>query len=91
MNIEISKEDIEKIVEEHVKAYVKEWFRDNSHKYLIRELVNRYVKAELTDTKYSDIIEEEARKITSEQVIKMVCDRISEDIAGAYADKYGDY
>ena len=91
MNIEISKEDIEKIVEEHVKAYVKEWFRDNSHKYLIKDMVDRYVKTELTEMKYFDIIAEEARKITSKEVVKMVCDRISEDIAGAYADKYGDY
>lgn len=91
MNIEISNEFIEKIVEKRVGEYVKEWFRDNKNKYFIRETVDRYVKAELTDMKYFDIVAEEARKITSKEVIQKVCDRVSEDIAGAYADKYGDY
>lgn len=91
MNVEISKEDIEKIVEKHVGEYVKEWFRDNKNKYFIREVIDRCVKAELEDIKYSDIIAEEARKITSKEVVQRVCDRVSSDIAGAYADKYGDY
>lgn len=90
MNIEISREDIEKIVEKHVGAYVKEWFRDDKNKYFIREVVDRQVKEELTKMQYSDMVAEEARKVTSKEVIQKVCDRVSEDIAGAYAEKYGD-
>ena len=91
MNIEISREDMEKMVEKHVGEYVKEWFRDNKNKYFIREVVDKRVKVELTKMQYSDMVAEEARKVTSKEIIQRVCDRVSSDIAEAYADRYGDY
>ena len=88
MNIDISNEMIEQILEKQIREKVKEWFAQNNHKYVIKEFIEKSVSKELNEFEYMEVIREEARKQTSKEVINGVCRRISMDIAEAFADKY---
>ena len=89
MNFEISDEQIARIVQEQVRDRVNKWFADNTNKYLIRDYVRQAVEKELSDYHYGQIVQEEARKQISTEVLDRVCSRVSNDIASAFADKYG--
>lgn len=91
MNIEISDEQIEKILEKQISERVKTWFSQYNNKYVIQDHVERAVKDELMNLEYKLIIQQEARKQITKQVLDKVCASISSDIAEAFADKYGGY
>ena len=88
MNIDISEEMIERILEKQIEERVKAWFAQNKNKYIIREFIEQSVSKELSKFEYTETIKEEARKLTSKEVLNGVCRRISSDIAEAFADKY---
>lgn len=88
MNIDISDEMIEQMVQKQVEEHVKAWFAQNNHKYIIKECIDKSVSKELNKFDYISVIREEARKQTSKEVLDGVCRRISEDIADAFAEKY---
>ena len=90
MNIEISDEMIEEILQKQIGEKVKAWFSQNKHEYVIKDFVNQAVMTELRDYKYENMIRDEARKQISKDVVERVCARISYDIADAFAEKYGD-
>lgn len=92
MNIEISDELIEKFLKEEIGNRVNIWFQQNEHKYIIREYTNKAVMKELVENfEYDRIVRDEARKQINAAVIEKVCARVSQDIADAFAEKYGDY
>lgn len=91
MNIDISEEMIEQILEKQIEEKVKAWFAQNNHKYVIRDFIEQSVSKELSKFEYTETIKEEARKLTSKEVLDGVCRRISADIADAFADKYSSY
>lgn len=95
MNIEISNEQIEKLVEIEVHKQVDRWFSEIKNKYVIRDYVlkeaKQYVLNEIYNQDYQSIVKQQISEFTAEAVLDKVAQRISEDIAAAYADKYGDY
>ena len=90
MNIEISDEQIEKLLEKQISERVKAWFQQDKHKYIIREYTSQAVMTELRNFEYDRIVRDEARKQINEIVVEKVCARVSQDIAEAFAEKYGD-
>lgn len=91
MNIEISDEQIEKLLEKQISERVRTWFQQDEHKYIIREYTHQAVLKELEKFEYNRIVREEARNQINKTVIDRVCARVSQDIADAFAEKYGDY
>ena len=95
MNIEISNEQIKKLVEAEVHQQVNKWFSEIKNKYVIRDYIlneaKKYVLKEINNQDYQSIVKQQISEFTAEAVIDKVAQRISEDIAAAYADKYGDY
>ena len=90
MNIEISDEMIEQMLEKQINEKVKAWFSQSKHENIVKDLVQKAVMNELRDYKYEDVIREEARKQVNKDVVDRVCARISYDIADAFAEKYSD-
>lgn len=90
MNIEISDEMIEQMLEKQIGEKVKAWFSQNKHENIIKDFVQKAVLKELDGYKYEDVIREEARKQVNKDVADRVCARISYDIADAIADKFSD-
>jgi hypothetical protein len=91
MNIEISDEQIEKLLEKQINERVKTWFQQDEHKFIIKEYTNKAVMKELENFEYDRIVREEARKQINGTIVGRVCARVSQDIADAFAEKYGDY
>ena len=91
MNIEINDEQIQKILEKQISERVKTWFAQQENKYIIRDYVHQAVISELRNYKYEIIAREEARKQISHDMVDKICARVSNDIADAFAEKYGDY
>ena len=94
MQIEINDEQVKEIVNSLIKDKVDAWFKDGKNKYIIRETVAQAVDTKLGTPEYSKILREEAensaKNICTKDVVKQVCDRVSYDIAEAFAEKYGD-
>lgn len=90
MNIEISNEMIEKLVEKEVRAQVQAWFDKDSNKYVIRGFINQEV-TEIVNKEISHQqidIQKIGQSFASEELFDKVAERLSEDIAGAYADRF---
>lgn len=92
MNVDVSDELIEKIARDLIKERVKQFFNTETNKNFIRNAINsevqRIVAAELRD-KHIDI-KKIAGEYTTKDLFNRVAEQISEDIAEAYAYKYGD-
>ena len=91
MNIEISDEQIQKILEKQISERVKTWFAQKENKYVIRDYVNKAVECELRDFNYEAIAMDAAKEKVTKDMMDKICNSISYDIASAYAEKYGDY
>lgn len=91
MNIEISDEQIEKLLNKQINERVKMWFHDHDLNSLVRSTVDDIVTMELNSYDYKAMFNKEASNVMNEKILEGVCARISNDIARAYADKYGDY
>ena len=93
MNIEISNEMIEQMVQVEVQERVAKWFNDNKNKYIIREYVGREVKA-LVENELRDLhpidIKGIANNLGKDLVANKCAESICDAIAYAFADKYGD-
>ena len=90
MNIEISNEMIEKLVEKEVKAQVQAWFSKDSNKYVIRDFINQevteIVKKEISCQQID--IQRIGQSFASKKLFEEVAGRLSSDIADAYADRF---
>ncbi len=91
MNIEISDEQIEKLLNKQINERLKMWFHDHDLNSLVRSTVDDIVTMELNSYDYKAMFNKEASNVMNEKILEGVCTRISNDIARAYADKYGDY
>ena len=91
MNIEISNEMIEQMVQKEVAQRVEKWFAQPNNKYLIRECVDKAVISELRKFDYQKIANDAAKEKVNKAMMDKVCARISSDIAEAYSEKFGDY
>lgn len=90
MNIEISDEQIEKLLEKEIGKKVNAWFQQDENKYVIRDYTHQAVKKELENFRYTDIAITAANKQINEAMVEKVCARVSWDIAKAFAERYGD-
>ena len=88
MQIELTDEMIQQLVKEEVKAKVTRFFEDGSTKYLIREYIDQNIKSQLKSLDIYGMACDKAKELTTEHVLNKVAERISEDIAEAYSDKY---
>ena len=88
MQIELTDEMIQQLVKEEVKAKVTRFFEDGSTKYLIREYIDQNIKSQLKSLDIYRMACDKAKELTTEHVLNKVAERISEDIAEAYSDKY---
>lgn len=88
MNIDISDEMIEKIVEKQVAEKVKDWFSKNTLKDVVYKVVTHELYGKDSCDFYDSTIREEAKKLMSKEVLDGVCRRISADIADAVAEKF---
>lgn len=92
MNIDINDEMIEKMLEGQIKAKIDNWFmKQGSVANVLKGCIHDVVMKELSGFEYEDVIREEARALINKDVMDRVCNRISDDIARAFADKYGEY
>ncbi len=95
MNIEITNEQIEKLVEAEVHQQVNKWFSAIQNQNAIRDYIlneaKKYVWTEICNQDYQSIVKQRLSEFSAEAVLDKVAQRISEDIAAAYADKYGDW
>lgn len=90
MNIEISNEMIEKLVEKEVKARVQSWFSKDENKGIIRYFLNKEIQGtvEKEISRQQIDIQKVGQSFVSKELFKEVAERLSEDIAGAYADRF---
>lgn len=95
MQVEISDEQIDKMVTNAIKTRIDAWFNDSKNKYIIRDTVVETISEKLGTREVSKVINEEvinsAKRLCTKDIVRQVCDRVSNDIAGAFAEKYGDY
>ena len=88
MQIELTDEMIQQLVKDEVKEKVAQFFKEKTTKSLIREYTEQFVRRELEKYNYSQEITNRAKELTTDHVLNKVAERISCDIASAYADKY---
>ncbi len=88
MQIELTDAMIQQLVKEEVKAKVTQFFEDGSTKYLIRDYIDQYIKSQLKNLNIYEMASDKAKELTTEHVLNKVAERISQDIAEAYSDKY---
>lgn len=95
MNIEITNEQIEKLVEAEVHQQVNKWFSAIKNQNAIRDYIlkeaKQYVLNEIYNQDYQLIVKQKISEFSAEVVLDKVAQHISEDIATAYADKYGNW
>ena len=90
MNIEISNEMIEKLVEKEVKAQVQKWFSKDENDGIIRYFLNKEVQgiAEKEISRHQIDIQKIGQSFVSEELFNKVAKRLSEDIADAHSDRF---
>ncbi len=96
MNIEISNEQIEQMVEKAVDKRVKTWFEEPRNKYFIRDAIIKAVNVEVSkrvDDSMDDSmidIPKLASSLASKKLAEEITDNIGYNIASIFAEKYGD-
>ena len=88
MQIKVDDAIIHEAVKGEVKHQVTQWIANNP------KVIEQEVRKEIYDQvnrKYFDIIKDKAEEIASEEVVERVCNRISTDVARAYAERYYEY
>lgn len=93
MNIEISDEQIEKLVHKAVNERVKSWFGETKNKYFIRDAIIRAVDVEVAKRidKTTIDIPKLVSSLASKELAEKITDNIGYNIAAIFAEKYGDY
>lgn len=92
MNIEISDEQIEKLLTKAVNDRVKTWFGEPKNKYFIRDAVIKAVNAQVS-TRVDDCKIDMPKLVSSLSTKKLaeeLVDNIGYNIAAIFAEKYGD-
>ena len=92
MNIEISNEQIEQLIEKAVNERVKTWFGEPSNKYFIRNAVIKAVDAEVCKRVDESMIDipKLASSLASKELAEKITDNIGYKIASIFAEYYGD-
>lgn len=92
MNIEISNEQIEKLVYKAVNERVKTWFGEPKNKYFIRDAIIKAVDVEVSKRVDETTIDipKLASSLASKELAEKITDNIGYNIAAILAEKYGD-
>ena len=92
MNIEISNEHIEQLINKAVNERVKTWFGEPSNKYFIRDAIIKAVDAEVCKRVDESMIDipKLASSIASRELAEKITDNIGYNIASIFAERYGD-
>lgn len=92
MNVEISDEQIERIIEKAVNERVKTWFGDPQNKYFIRDETIKAVNVEVSERVNNSMIDipKLASSLASKKLAEEITDNIGYNIAAIFAEKYGD-
>ena len=92
MNIEISNEQIEQLVEKAVNERVKTWFREPSNKYFMRDAIITAVNAEACKRVDESMIDipKLASSLASKELAEKITENIGYKIASIFAEYYGD-
>lgn len=92
MNIEISNEQIEKLVNNAVNERIKTWFRDPNNKYFIRDAIIKAVDVEVFKRINDSMVDipKLASSLASKELAEKITDNIGYNIAAIFAEKYGD-
>lgn len=92
MNIEISNEQIEQLVNKAVNERVKTWFGEPSNKYFIRDAIIKAVDAEVCKRVNESMIDipKLASSIASRELAEKITENIGYKIASIFAEYYGD-
>ena len=93
MNIEISNEQIEQLINKAVNERVKTWFGEPSNKYFIRDAIVNAVGVEVCKRVDESMIDipKLASSLASKELAEKITDNIGHNIASIFAEKYGDY
>lgn len=90
MNIEISNEQIERMIEKAVNERVKTWFGDPENRFFIRNAIVNAVDAEVfkrvDDSKID--IPKLASSLALKELAEKITDNIGYNIAAVFAEKY---
>lgn len=92
MNIEISNEQIEQLVNKAVNERVKTWFGEPSNKHFIRDAIIKAVDAEVCKRVDESMIDipKLASSIASRELAEKITENIGYKIASIFAEYYGD-
>lgn len=92
MNVEISDEQIEKLVSKAVNERVKTWFGEPKNKYFIRDAIIKAVGVEVTKRIDETTIDipKLVSSLASKELAEKITDNIGYTIANIFAEKYGD-
>lgn len=93
MNLEISNEMIEQIIQEEVQKQVNKWFSKRSNEYIMRDYVDREIKklVEIEIGKQGIDVQNIANSLGKELIANKCAESICSEIAYAFAEKFGDY
>ena len=93
MNIEISNEQIEQLINKAVNERVKTWFGEPSNKYFIRDAIVNAVGVEVCKRVDESMIDipKLASSLASKELAEKITNNIGHNIASIFAEKYGDY
>lgn len=92
MNIEISNEQIEQLIEKAVNERVKTWFGEPSNKYFIRDAIVTAVNVEACKRVDESMIDipKLASSLASKELAEKITENIGYKIASIFAEYYGD-
>ena len=90
MNVEISNEQIEEIINKAVEERVKAWFKESDHKYFISSAVVDAVKAEVHKRIDESMIDipKLVSSLASKDLAEKITENIGHNIAEHFAEKY---
>jgi len=92
MNVEISDEQIEKLVHKAVNERVKNWFGEPKNKYFIRDAIIKAVNVEVSKRIDETAIDipKLVSSLATKELAEKITDNIGYNIASIFAEKYGD-
>ena len=90
MNIEISNEQIEEIIDKMVQERVKNWFKDPNNKYYIRNAIVKAVEAEVHNRINESMIDipKLVSSLASKDLAEKITENVGQNIARYFVEKY---
>ena len=91
MEINIPDELLNKVISEKTGAIIEKKVNAKMVNMDIKQMVREWKSKKVDENCSPKLIDKVARAITTQDFLRGVCSQISNDIANAFADKYGDY